>query len=96
MSGGGYFVYSDDHTTLWSPKVEAARLMVMRAAAMKDAGNPITRASAEAKLFASETATACAHSAIQVLGGMGYGTDRPEERGGGVGGGGGVQLGCFA
>ncbi len=54
--------------------------MVMRAAALKDSGEPITRAAAEAKLFASETATACAHSAIQVLGGMGYVTDMPAER----------------
>ncbi len=52
----------------------------MRAAALKDAGKPITRAAAEAKLFASETATACAHSAIQVLGGMGYVSDMPAER----------------
>ncbi len=73
-----FHIFSDDH--LWPLKVEAARLMVMRAAALKDAGKPITRAAAEAKLFASETATACAHSAIQVLGGMGYVTDMPAER----------------
>ncbi len=77
------------------PKIEAARLMVMRAAALKDSGEPFTRAAAEAKLFASETATACAHSAIQVLGGMGYVTNMPAERYVGCDSSFSFQLGCF-
>lgn len=40
----------------------------MKAAMMKDAGKPFTKDAAQAKLFASETATFAAHQAIQVLG----------------------------
>ena len=41
---------------------------------------PFTKEAAMAKLAASETATWCAHKAIQVLGGMGYVSDMPAER----------------
>lgn len=47
---------------------------------LKDAGKPYTKDAAQAKLVASETATYCAHQAIQVLGGMGYVSDMPAER----------------
>ena len=47
---------------------------------LKDAGKPYTREAAQAKLMASETATFCAHQAIQTLGGMGFVTDMPAER----------------
>ncbi|KAL1499421.1 hypothetical protein AB1Y20_011626 [Prymnesium parvum] len=61
-------------------RVEAARLLTHRAAALKSAAQPYTKEAAMAKLAASEAATANAHAAIQVLGGMGYVTDMPAER----------------
>ena len=61
-------------------RVESARLLTHRAAAMKTNGDNYTKEAAMAKLAASEAATANAHSAIQVLGGMGYVTDMPAER----------------
>ena len=41
---------------------------------------PFTKEAAMAKLVASETATFCAHQAIQILGGMGYVSEMPAER----------------
>jgi butyryl-CoA dehydrogenase len=61
-------------------EIDAARLLTWRAATMKDAGVRHTTQSAEAKLFASETATRVAHKAIQVHGGYGYSTEFPVER----------------
>ncbi|HET8568288.1 MAG TPA: acyl-CoA dehydrogenase family protein [Candidatus Limnocylindria bacterium] len=61
-------------------EVEAARLLVHRAAAMADAGEPFARAASMAKLYASEAATRTASEAIQVLGGYGYLADHPVER----------------
>jgi len=61
-------------------RVDAARLLTWRAAAMKDAGE---RASAEcsiAKLFASETANFCAYEAGQIFGGLGYSQEYEVER----------------
>merc|ERR1711988_1272314 len=59
---------------------EAAMLLTHRAANLKDAKAPYTKEAAMAKLAASEAATANAHAAIQVLGGMGYVSDMPAER----------------
>ena len=56
------------------------RLLTHKAAMLKDADKPFTKDAAQAKLFASEAATYCAHQAIQVLGGMGYVSDMPAER----------------
>ncbi|KAJ0411558.1 hypothetical protein ATCC90586_001153 [Pythium insidiosum] len=61
-------------------EIEASRLLTWKAAAEKDAGRPYSKLAAMAKLKASETATMCAHQAIQVLGGMGYVSDMPAER----------------
>jgi butyryl-CoA dehydrogenase len=61
-------------------RVEAARLLTWRAAAMKDAGIPYSKEAAMAKWTASETATAAAHQCIQILGGHGYTQDWPAER----------------
>jgi butyryl-CoA dehydrogenase len=47
---------------------------------MKDAGVRHTAQSAQAKLFASETATRVAHKAIQIHGGYGYSAEFPVER----------------
>lgn len=60
--------------------IEAARLLVYRAAALKDAGKDFGQAAAMAKLFASENATRCANHAVQVFGGYGYICDYPVER----------------
>jgi butyryl-CoA dehydrogenase len=60
--------------------VDAARLLVWRAAVRKDRGQPYATASAMAKLFAAETAMRVATDAIQVHGGHGYIKDYPVER----------------
>ncbi|KAJ7423731.1 Short-chain specific acyl-CoA dehydrogenase, mitochondrial [Willisornis vidua] len=60
--------------------LEGARLLTWRAAMLKDNGKPFTKEAAMAKLAASEAATAIAHQAIQILGGMGYVTEMPAER----------------
>jgi len=61
-------------------RVESARLLTHRAASLKSNKLPYTKEAAMAKLAASEAATANAHAAIQVLGGMGYVTEMPAER----------------
>ena len=61
-------------------RIESARLLTHRAAVMKANGDNYTKEAAMAKLAASEAATANAHAAIQVLGGMGYVTEMPAER----------------
>ncbi|MCJ8156146.1 acyl-CoA dehydrogenase family protein [Sphingomonas sp. LaA6.9] len=53
-------------------RLEAARQMVLAAAALKDAGEPCLTQASMAKLFASETAEAVVSGAIQTLGGYGY------------------------
>jgi butyryl-CoA dehydrogenase len=61
-------------------RVEAARLLTLRAAAMKDGGLPYTREAATAKLYAAETAMAAAIEAVQLHGGYGYTRELPVER----------------
>lgn len=63
-----------------SVKTDAARLMVLRAAMLKDRGEPYTKASAQAKLFASEAASAVTDMAVQIHGGYGYSKDFAVER----------------
>jgi alkylation response protein AidB-like acyl-CoA dehydrogenase len=53
-------------------RLEAARQLVLHAAARKDAGLPALEAASMAKLFASETAEAVVSGALQTLGGYGY------------------------
>ena len=53
-------------------RLEAARQLVLSAAALKDAGQPALTQASMAKLFASETAEAVVSGAIQTLGGYGY------------------------
>jgi alkylation response protein AidB-like acyl-CoA dehydrogenase len=60
--------------------IEGARLLVLRAAALKDAGKPYGTAAAMAKLFASETAMKVTTDAIQVHGGYGYIKEYEVER----------------
>lgn len=61
-------------------RVEAARQLVLSAAAMKDAGDPCLTQACMAKLFASETAELVCSTALQTLGGYGYVEDFPVER----------------
>jgi alkylation response protein AidB-like acyl-CoA dehydrogenase len=61
-------------------EIDAARLLVYRAAWLKQAGEPHTVAGAKAKLFASEMARRQTAEAIQVLGGYGYTKEFPVER----------------
>ncbi len=61
-------------------EIEAARLLTLRAAAMKDRGLPMTKESAMAKLFASEVGMRACTQAIQIHGGYGYLRDFPVER----------------
>ena len=63
-----------------SMEIDAARLLVLRAAWLKDRGRPHTDAGAKAKLFASEMARRQTAEAIQVLGGYGYTKEFPVER----------------
>lgn len=53
-------------------KVEAAKLLTLQAAALKDAGKPYVKEAAMAKLFSSKAAVDCALEAIQIHGGYGY------------------------
>lgn len=61
-------------------ETEAARLLVERAAALRDAGQPYTREASMAKLFASEVAMRAAVKAVQVHGGYGYTDEFHVER----------------
>ena len=61
-------------------KRDAARLLVLRAGILKDAGKPSTLETSIAKLYATESAVECANTAIQVHGGSGYVDDHPVER----------------
>ncbi|MNR94198.1 Acyl-CoA dehydrogenase [compost metagenome] len=60
--------------------IEAARLLMYRAASLKDQGQNHTQAASMAKLFASETAMWVSTKAVQLHGGYGYTTDYPVER----------------
>jgi butyryl-CoA dehydrogenase len=61
-------------------EIDAARLLVYRAAWLKQQGRPHTEAGAKAKLFASEMARRQTAEAIQILGGYGYTKEFPVER----------------
>jgi butyryl-CoA dehydrogenase len=63
-----------------STELDAARLLTLRAASMKDKGEKHTVESSTAKLFASEAATRIAHKAIQIHGGYGYVNEYGVER----------------
>jgi alkylation response protein AidB-like acyl-CoA dehydrogenase len=61
-------------------EIQAARNLVYEAAWRKDRGLPFARHGSFAKLFASEVGMRAAHSAIQILGGVGYTREAPVER----------------
>jgi alkylation response protein AidB-like acyl-CoA dehydrogenase len=60
--------------------LDAARLLLYRAAWMRDQGLPMVDASSKAKLFASTAARKHANECLQILGGYGYTTEFPAER----------------
>ena len=61
-------------------EIDAARLLIRRAAYLKDKGAPYGKQSAMAKLYASDVANRAAREAIQIFGGNGYVTEYPVER----------------
>lgn len=72
---GIQFMFADMATRL-----DAARLLVWRAAVMQDKGLKFTREAAMAKLFASEAANFICDKALQIHGGFGYANEYPAER----------------
>lgn len=61
-------------------QTEAARLLVLRAASLRDRGAPYTVQASAAKLFATDAAMDVTTNAVQVLGGVGYTREYPVER----------------
>ena len=61
-------------------EIDAARLLVHRAALLKDKGVRHSQDSAMAKLYASEMASRVANKALQIFGGMGYSKEMDAER----------------
>jgi alkylation response protein AidB-like acyl-CoA dehydrogenase len=61
-------------------ELDAARLLTLRSAALKDAGKTVTRESSMAKLYASEVSVRIGEEAVQIHGGYGYTKDYPVER----------------
>lgn len=61
-------------------EIEAARLLIYRAAGLKDRGLPYAKAASMAKLYSSEVACRVANEAVQILGGYGYTKDYPVEK----------------
>jgi len=68
------------HLADMAADVEAARLLVYRAAWLKDQGAPTTRETSIAKLFATEAAVRAAGDAVLIHGGRGYSNEYPVER----------------
>ncbi len=69
------WMLADSHTDL-----QAARLLVHKAAWLKDQGRPYSTEAAQAKLFATEMAERVCYRAIQIHGGYGYSREYPVER----------------
>ena len=61
-------------------EIEAAKLLTLRAGAMKDAGMKTTLESSMAKLYAGEVAVRCANEGVQIHGGYGFIKDYPAEK----------------
>lgn len=61
-------------------EIDAARLLTLRAAWLKDSKRPYGKEAAMAKLYASDVANRAAREAIQIFGGNGYVTEFPVER----------------
>ncbi|MBU2547449.1 MAG: acyl-CoA dehydrogenase family protein [Proteobacteria bacterium] len=69
------WMIADSYTEL-----DAARMLTLRAAWLKETGRPFTREASMAKLYASEAANRACYRAVQMLGGYGYTRDFPVER----------------
>jgi alkylation response protein AidB-like acyl-CoA dehydrogenase len=61
-------------------ELEAARLLTLRAAFLKERSQPFTREASMAKLYASEAANRACDQAVQIHGGYGYTREYPVER----------------
>ena len=61
-------------------KIEAAKMLTLRAAELKNQGKPVSKESAMAKLYSSEIAVEVANDAVQIFGGYGYIKDYPAEK----------------
>jgi hypothetical protein len=61
-------------------ELDAARLLTLRAAVLKEAGRKVTRESSMAKLYAGETAVKICNEAVQLFGGYGFIKDYPVEK----------------
>jgi alkylation response protein AidB-like acyl-CoA dehydrogenase len=61
-------------------EVEAAELLTMQAAYLKNNKLPVTKAGAFAKYYASEVAVKCGNEAVQIMGGYGYTKEYPAEK----------------
>ncbi|MBF2754495.1 MAG: acyl-CoA dehydrogenase family protein [Gammaproteobacteria bacterium AqS3] len=72
---GLQWMLADCHTEL-----EAARLLLYRAAWLRDAGQPINKEASMAKLYCTEKGNEICHRALQILGGYGYMREFPLER----------------
>jgi alkylation response protein AidB-like acyl-CoA dehydrogenase len=76
----GNFQYLEGKIVDMATEIEAARLLVLRAAWLKDLGKPYTVEASMAKLFASELSVRAALEAIQIHGGYGYTKEYHVER----------------
>jgi alkylation response protein AidB-like acyl-CoA dehydrogenase len=76
----GDFQMIQAHLADMAADVDAARLLVYRAAWLKDQGSPATRETSIAKLFATEAAARAAGDAVLIHGGRGYSNEYPVER----------------
>jgi hypothetical protein len=61
-------------------QIDAARLLMYRAAFLKDQGRKVTKEASMAKLYASEMSVKVCEEAIQIHGGYGYTKDYPPEK----------------
>lgn len=61
-------------------EIEAAELLIRKAAHLKNTGQDVTKVSAMAKYYSSEVAVRCSTEAVQIFGGYGYTKDFPVEK----------------
>jgi alkylation response protein AidB-like acyl-CoA dehydrogenase len=76
----GNFQYMEGKIVDMATEIDAARLLVLRAAVLKDKGRPYTVEASMAKLFASELSVRAALESIQIHGGYGYTKEYHVER----------------
>ena len=72
---GIQFMLADTYTEL-----EAARLLTLQAAWLKETGQPYMKAASMAKLYSTEAANRACYTALQLMGGAGYTEEYPLER----------------